>query len=112
MATEKDRLGDKLREVEKGREDEYFTRRDRELIAKLREEKDKETADALRGGATMRCPRCGAQMTARTEHEVHMEECPACGGLWLDKSDFETLARREEEGWFGRLFRARQSDPA
>ena len=109
MASEKDRYGEKLREVEKGREDEYFTRRDRELIAKLHEEKEKQVVDAMRGGA-LRCPRCGGQMSPRTEHGVRAEECSSCGGLWLDKGDFETLARREEEGWFGRLFRARLAD--
>jgi hypothetical protein len=36
MAEEKDRLGNKLRDAEKGREDDYFARRDRELLAKLR----------------------------------------------------------------------------
>ena len=109
MTADKDRLGDKLRELEKGREDDYFARRDKELIARLREEKDKEITDALSGG-TMPCPRCDTRMVSRTEHGVRMEECPACGGLWLDKGDFEILARREEEGWFGRLFRARQHD--
>jgi hypothetical protein len=33
---EKDRLGDKLRKKEKGHEEDYFARRDRELIEKLR----------------------------------------------------------------------------
>lgn len=37
MANEqKDRFGDKLRDAEKGREDEYFARRDRELLEKMR----------------------------------------------------------------------------
>lgn len=110
MATEKDRFGEKLRDAEKGREDEYFVRRDRELIAKLHEEKEKEFADELRAGSPMRCPRCGGQMGSRLQHDVRTHECAACGGLWLDKGELETLARREEEGWFGRLFRARQTD--
>ncbi len=39
MATEqKDRWGDKLRDAEKAREDEYFARRDRELMEKMRKE--------------------------------------------------------------------------
>jgi hypothetical protein len=39
MANEnKDRLGDKLRDAEKAREDEYFARRDRELLEKMRKE--------------------------------------------------------------------------
>lgn len=109
MATEKDRFGQKLREVEKGREDDYFTRRDRELIAKLHDEREKQFEEALHSGS-MLCPRCGAKLASRTEHEVPVDECPACGGLWLDNGAFETLARREEEGWFGRLFRARMAD--
>ena len=38
----KDRLGDKLRDVEKAREDEYFAKRDRELLKKMKERRDKE----------------------------------------------------------------------
>ena len=33
---QKDRLGDKLRDLEKAREDDYFARRDRELLEKMR----------------------------------------------------------------------------
>ena len=36
MADEKDRYGDKLRDVERGREDSYFAERDRELLEKIR----------------------------------------------------------------------------
>jgi len=34
----KDRFGEKLRDAEKAREDEYFARRDRELLEKIRKE--------------------------------------------------------------------------
>jgi uncharacterized protein len=108
MATEKDRLGDKLHDAEKAREDQYFARRDQELIEKIRREKEKEFRGEVRAAAAMTCPRCGTELRAREQHDVRADECPACGGLWLDKGEFETLARHDQEGWFGRLFRARQ----
>jgi hypothetical protein len=48
---EKDRFGDKLRDAEKGREEDYFARRDRELLEKLKrkqqgeQESDDEATD-------------------------------------------------------------------
>jgi len=45
MGEEKDRLGNKLRDVEKGREDDYFARRDRERLAKLRKDEAGKTAE-------------------------------------------------------------------
>ncbi len=38
----KDRLGDKLRDAEKAREDQYFAKRDKELLQKLKERMEKE----------------------------------------------------------------------
>jgi len=108
MASEKDRLGDKLRDVEKAREDQYFAKRDRELIAKLRGERDQELRDDLKAVGELRCPRGHAQLQSRMENGVHLDECPTCGGIWLDKGEMDLLAKHEEEGWFGRLFRARQ----
>lgn len=114
MGTEKDRLGEKLREAEKGQENQYFARRDRELLDEMRRKKEQEFREELRASAAavMLCPRCGQGMTERTQHGVRVDECASCGGLWLDKGEFEILARRETEGWFGRLFRARESGPA
>jgi hypothetical protein len=109
MATEKDRFGDKLRESEKAREDLYFAKRDKELIDKLKSEKEKAFQDELAAAAAMRCPRCGHGLDERVENGVRIDECPNCGGLWLDKGEFEALAEREESSWLGRLFKSRKS---
>lgn len=61
---ERDRYGDKLKESERGREDDYFARRDRELIAKMR---------AREVGAP--CPQCGAALQAG---EGGTPVCPKC----------------------------------
>jgi hypothetical protein len=74
-ANDKDRLGDKLHDVEKAREDIYFAERDRELMEKLR------------------------------LHGVEVEECPGCHGMWLDQGEAEKIGRRETEGWIARWLR-------
>lgn len=107
MPDEKDRLGDKLRDVERGREDHYFAQRDRELLEKLKHAKTAEAEATVREVARLRCPKCGERLRERILHEITLDECPACGGFWLDRGEFEELAGRENEGWFGRLLRAR-----
>jgi rubrerythrin len=108
MATERDRFGEKLRDAEKAHEDVYFAKRDKELIEKLRRQKEQAFKDDLQAAASMVCPRCGQALEEQVEHGVRVDECPGCGGLWLDKGEFEVLAAHEESGWFGRLFRSRK----
>jgi hypothetical protein len=60
---EKDRFGDKLQEAERGREEDYFARRDRELIRKMR---------AREPGS---CPTCGALLEAQPNGTAI---CPRC----------------------------------
>jgi ribosomal protein L37AE/L43A len=103
MGQEKDRLGDKLREVERGREDQYFAERDRELIKKLRQEKDEAVEAVQRETSLGRCPRCGAKLVERRVRGLAVDDCPSCGGIWLDRGEFEELARQEKGGWLGRL---------
>lgn len=101
--TERDRFGDKLREKQKGQEDDYFGRRDRELLEKMRQQR----RQAVASESTMQCPRCHAALVERVQHDVTVDECPSCGGLWLDKGEFEHIAGRDQEGYFGRLLRDR-----
>lgn len=99
---EKDRLGAKLREKEKAEEDRYFAQRDKELLEKLRQEQaePQEITHAL-----MRCPKCGTKLNTIEHHNVTVEECPSCQGVWLDRGELEVLAQRENEGWLSRFVR-------
>jgi ribosomal protein L37AE/L43A len=102
---EKDRFGDKLRDVEKGREDQFFAERDRELLSKLKRAKEGETEQTLKEAAQMRCPKCGTRLGSVTRHEVAVNECPSCHGIWLDRGELETIAKRENEGWVAHWLR-------
>jgi Zn-finger nucleic acid-binding protein len=35
----------------------------------------------------MNCPKCNVEMTKHLEEEVETDECPKCGGIWVDKVD-------------------------
>jgi uncharacterized protein len=105
--SDKDRLGSKLRDKEKAEEDRYFAQRDQELIEKLKQEKAGETETAVRQLALMRCPKCGDKLDTLQVHNVTVEKCPSCEGMWLDRGEMETLAQHENEGWLTRLLRGR-----
>jgi hypothetical protein len=99
MADEKDRFGSKLRDKERGEEDQYFGERDRALLEKLKQQR----AGAAQPVASMRCPKDGTALASIDQHGVTIEECPKCGGLWFDKGEVETIAKRDKDTWLGRL---------
>ncbi len=102
---EKDRLGDKLRDVERGREDNYFARRDRELLDKMRTGQGGEAEAGSRPEISGRCPKCGVALRHRELRGVNVGECETCGGLWLEKGELETIAKGENDGWIARWLR-------
>ena len=72
-------------------EDEYFVRRDAELIKERRARLDAERALQERSSHRNKCPRDGADLVERTHHHVKIDECPECGGVWLDKGELQML---------------------
>lgn len=101
---EKDRLGDKLRDVEKAHEDKFFAERDRELLQKLKAQTETSAEQSVRELARMRCPKCGDRLKTRTHLEVEVDECPSRHGIWLDMGELEKLTKRESSGWLARIF--------
>ena len=99
MAENKDRFGKKMREREKAEEDQYFARKDREKLAKLREK----SAAAPELGL---CPKCGVALEATDHLGVTVDVCAQCGGVWLDKGELEAVEQRDEEGWPSTWFRS------
>ena len=106
VTDEKDRLGEKLRDAERAREDVYFAKRDRELLEKMRRTKEGEAEESLKEAAIARCPKCGTRLATHELHGVTVDACPGCHGMWLDQGELEELGRREKEGWIARWLRS------
>lgn len=92
-------------ERRKGLEEEYFHRKNKEAIEKLREKmKVAEHAKAA-GTSSMQCPRCdGGKLNELKFEEVLIDRCDKCGGVWLDSGELEQLTKQGKEGWLGRLW--------
>ena len=91
-------------------EDEYFGKRNLELIHEMRMKLDAERKQAERVAHRNKCPRCGGDLTEQQAEQVKIDECSDCGGIWLDKGELDQLrrvnrARGVSGGVLGTLFR-------
>jgi len=99
-------MSDIFDERKRGLEEEYFHRKNKEAIEKLREKiKYAEEAKAS-GNSTMSCPRCDGSLEETKVDEVLIDTCNKCGGVWLDSGELETLTTggKEGSGWLKRLW--------
>ena len=97
MAEEKDRFGDTMKLVERAKEDIYFAERDREVLARLREQLkkvDKSTAD-------LHCPKCPGLLETYSFEDHILERCRECGGVWMDKGELEEIIHKLTRGPLG-----------
>lgn len=88
-------------------EDEYFARLDAELMKERRARLDEERLKQERTSHHNKCPKCGADLREREHHGVKIDECSACGGMWLDKGELEMIEEidRKSSSFVNSLFR-------
>ncbi len=78
----KDRLGNKIRDAEAAREDQWARQRDAELVEKMRERL-----------GNIACPHCKQFLVTRNEGGVAMLACPSGDGAWLDAPQLKALLK-------------------
>ena len=93
-------MQDDLRDQGYSKEAEYFHRKDRELIAKLREkaeiQKAKLETENKKKEYWMRCPKCGSALKEEKYGEaVLVDRCSSkpCGGIFFDGGELEILLK-------------------
>jgi hypothetical protein len=91
-------------ERKKAQEEEYFLRKEREQLAKLRAKQETEAKAENQKAAHMRCPKCGEPLKERSFQKVTIDQCTGCHGIWLDAGELEQVAAKESGGWLGKFW--------
>lgn len=99
-------MTDSFDERRKGLEEEYFHRKNKEAIEKLRAKIAVSEQAKAAGASSMPCPRCDGVLKQNKFEEVKIDVCEKCGGVWLDSGELEQLTRNEGGGWFGRFWKS------
>jgi len=97
-------MANKWDERKKAQEDEYFLKKEREQLAKLKAKQETEsTADAQKA-CYMKCPKCGGPLKERSFQKIAIDQCTSCQGIWLDAGEMEQVAEKESGGWLGKFW--------
>ena len=97
-------MADKWEERKKAQEDEYFVKKERELLAKLKVKQEAESKAAAKNAAHMTCPKCGEPLKARSFQKIEIDQCTGCNGIWLDAGEMEQVAGKENDSWLGKFW--------
>jgi len=84
-------------------ENEYFHRKERELIAKMKEKLQAEDTKSLE----LKCPKCDGTLHETGLGNIKIDVCDKCSGVWLDAGELAQVVDKDEKGggWLGGLFR-------
>ena len=97
-------MANKWDERKKAKEDEYFVKREQELIAKMKLKQEAEAKEAAKKAASMRCPKCGEPLKERSFQKIQIDQCTGCNGIWLDAGELEQVAEKENASWLGKFW--------
>ena len=87
-------------------EEEYFARRDAELLRQERQQLERAAAAAERRSHYMKCPKCGYDLITGEWHGIALDQCTNCHGIWVDAREAERVIAHPEPGLLTRVVRA------
>jgi uncharacterized protein with PIN domain len=91
-------MRDEMRQQGYSKEDEYFFKKDKELLAKMREAADarKKTLEETHRGKAywMVCPKCGGELSEESLQDiVKVDRCSECNGVFFDDGELDLFVR-------------------
>lgn len=91
-----------LDERGKALENEYFHRKEQEIIEKM---KAKLASDEMTN-LELSCPKCDGTLHETEYENIKIDVCDKCSGVWFDAGELAQVVDKEKEGgWFGGLFK-------
>ena len=90
-----------LDERGKALENEYFRRKEQEVIEKMRQKVLSESSVDL----GLECPKCDGKLMETDYEDIKIDVCSKCSGVWLDAGELaQVVDKNENSGWLSRLF--------
>lgn len=94
-------------------EEEYFFKKNKELIEKMRKEGDAHRAAQASQGRKnihwMKCPKCGSDLQEVEHLGIKIDRCGQCSGIFFDKGELDILLQAQEPkgflGGFRKIFK-------
>lgn len=89
---------------ERGRalENEYFHRKEKELIKKMKAKLAAENAVSLE----LQCPKCDGILIETDYEQIKIDMCNECSGVWFDAGELaQVIDKNEDSGWLSRFFK-------
>ena len=82
-------------------ENEYFRRKEQELIEKMKAKLEAENAET----SAVQCPKCDGKLIETDYDKIKIDVCNKCTGVWLDAGELAQLVDKDKEGgWLSKLF--------
>ncbi len=99
-------MRDEMRQLGYSKEDEYFFKKDQELLDQMREraaQRKKRLAEKHQGEVYwMTCPKCGSELQEERYHDlVKIDRCTGCSGLYLDKGELAIVLKAQLNRFLG-----------
>jgi acetyl-CoA carboxylase beta subunit len=82
-------------------EEEYFARKEAEIIKERRAAADAAREEAERKSHFMKCPKCGADLLTEEYQGIHVDRCTKCDGIWFDAGEVEQLLENQTQEGIG-----------
>ena len=106
-------MADSFDERRKALEEDYFKRKDRETLERLRQSMREAARARGEDTSTLDCPRCDGRLHEVVFDDVRIDRCDRCEGVWLDSGELEHIISQEKASgrWLSVLWPGRTGGP-
>ena len=94
-------MSDKLEDRGRALENEYFHRKEQELIEKMKSKLNAENPQP----SEINCPKCEGKLVETNYENIKIDVCNNCSGTWFDAGELaQIIDKNENSGWLSRVF--------
>ena len=97
-------MSNPLDDRKKALEEDYFRRKEKEAIEKMRAKMAEEEQTRQAEASLLQCPKCNGTLVETSFEDIKIDRCSSCSGVWLDAGELESITKRESGGWLSRLW--------